>query len=215
MKYDVIFWDWNGTIIDDVDICIETVNSLLKECGKRPFSARADYHKVFRFPIIDYYRDAGFDFDEVSFDVLAHKYIARYDVNCRRARIFSDILNVLNTFKRDGVKQIMLTASERGDLIRWLDEIDARKYFDDIIANDDIYAVGKADIAKKWLKNHPEIDISRAVMVGDTTHDVEVAHAMGIDAVTIARGHSAKQSLEKTGAPVFDNADEMLKYFEK
>lgn len=215
MKYDVIFWDWNGTIIDDVDICIETVNSLLKECGKRPFSARADYHKVFRFPIIDYYRDAGFDFNEVSFDVLAHKYIARYDVNCRRAKIFPDILNVINTFKRDGVKQIMLTASERGDLLRWLDEIDARKYFDDIIANDDIYAVGKADIAKKWLKKHPEIDISRAVMVGDTTHDVEVAHAMGIDVVTIARGHSARQSLEETGVPVFDNADEMLKYFEK
>ena len=31
MKYDVIFWDWNGTIIDDVEICMETVNSLLKE----------------------------------------------------------------------------------------------------------------------------------------------------------------------------------------
>lgn len=44
---------------------METVNSLLKEYGKKPFSARAEYHKVFRFPIIDYYRDAGFDFDEV------------------------------------------------------------------------------------------------------------------------------------------------------
>ena len=107
MKYDVIFWDWNGTIIDDVEICMETVNSLLKEYGKKPFSARAEYHKVFRFPIIDYYRDAGFDFDEVPFDVLAHKYIARYDVNCRRAKIFPDILNVLCTFKRDGIKQIM------------------------------------------------------------------------------------------------------------
>ena len=52
-------------------------------------------------------------------------------------------------------------------------------------------------------------------MVGDTTHDVEVARAMGIDAVTIARGHSARAALEKTGASVFDNADEMLKYFEK
>lgn len=50
MKYDVIFWDWNGTIIDDVEICMETVNSLLKEYGKKPFSARAEYHKVFRFP---------------------------------------------------------------------------------------------------------------------------------------------------------------------
>ncbi|UKI51449.1 MAG: HAD hydrolase-like protein [Clostridium sp.] len=64
-------------------------------------------------------------------------------------------------------------------------------------------------------KNHPEINLERAVMVGDTTHDVEVARAMGIDAVTIARGHSARAALEKTGAPVFDNADEMLKYFEK
>lgn len=214
MKYDVIFWDWNGTIIDDVEICMETVNSLLKEYGKKPFSARADYHKVFRFPIIDYYRDAGFDFDEVPFDVLAHKYIARYDVNCRRAKIFPDILNVLCTFKRDGIKQIMLTASEKNDLIRWLDEIDALKFFDDIIANDDIYAAGKADIAKRWLKKHPEINLERAVMVGDTTHDVEVARAMGIDAVTIARGHGARVALEKTGAPVFDNADEMQKYFE-
>lgn len=34
-------------------------------------------------------------------------------------------------------------------------------------------------------------------MVGDTTHDVEVARAMGIDAVTIARGHSARAALEK------------------
>lgn len=212
MKYDVVFWDWNGTVIDDVDICIETVNSLLKECGVKTFSTRADYHAVFRFPIIDYYRAAGFDFSKVPFDVLAHKYIARYDVNCRRAKIFPDVENVLNTFKKSGIKQIMLTASERNDLLRWLNEIDALQYFDDVIANDDIYAVGKAEIAKKWLSEHKEIDVKRAVMVGDTTHDVEVARVMGVDAVTIARGHSSKAVLEKTGAPVFDDAEEMTKY---
>ncbi len=214
MKYDVIFWDWNGTIIDDVDICIETVNSLLKECDVSTFSTRADYHKVFRFPIIDYYREAGFDFDKVPFDVLAHKYIARYDVNCRKAKIFPDVLKVLCTFKEQGIKQIMLTASEKKDLIKWVTEIDAMQYFDDVIANDDIYAVGKAEIAKKWLENHKEIDKKRAVMIGDTAHDVEVAKVMGIDAVTIARGHNAKSALEKTDAPVFDDALMMLKYFE-
>ena len=52
IKY--IFFDFNGTIIDDVDLCLELLNKLLKSQNKPTFDIDG-YKKIFTFPIIKYY----------------------------------------------------------------------------------------------------------------------------------------------------------------
>ena len=58
----MIFWDWNGTLMDDVDFTHECLNWMLETHGYPQRYDLAAYRELFGFPIEDYYRCAGFDF---------------------------------------------------------------------------------------------------------------------------------------------------------
>ncbi len=61
-----IIWDWNGTLLNDLDLCISAINVLL---GKRelPLLNRQTYKAVFSFPVKDYYKAVGFRFFQRKF----------------------------------------------------------------------------------------------------------------------------------------------------
>jgi phosphoglycolate phosphatase len=52
-SYRHIIWDWNGTLLDDVDYSVGVMNILLRRRGL-PALDRARYHVVFDFPVRDY-----------------------------------------------------------------------------------------------------------------------------------------------------------------
>lgn len=44
-----IIWDWNGTLFDDVDICVDNINWLLKKYNL-PEITKEKYREIFTFP---------------------------------------------------------------------------------------------------------------------------------------------------------------------
>jgi phosphoglycolate phosphatase len=74
-----VVWDWNGTLFDDVDCCVAVANQMLGEFGLRQLDGVAGYRAKFRFPIVDYYRDLGFDTTNTgNFHAAAVRYIELY-----------------------------------------------------------------------------------------------------------------------------------------
>ena len=51
----VIFWDWNGTIVDDAFLFVKIMNSFLRE-KKLPLIDIKQYKSFFGFPLIQYYK---------------------------------------------------------------------------------------------------------------------------------------------------------------
>lgn len=49
-RYDYILWDWNGTLVDDLDANIAIINSLLCQRGL-PMLTKEHYRHIFKFPI--------------------------------------------------------------------------------------------------------------------------------------------------------------------
>ena len=62
-----IVFDFNGTILDDVDLSLKCLNGIVKKYGVRDALNLDEYREVFDFPVIDYYRNVGFDFSKASF----------------------------------------------------------------------------------------------------------------------------------------------------
>lgn len=56
MKLQYILWDWNGTLLDDVQIALDTNNEIFPQFGLPPLGTLEDYLRVFDFPIRDYYK---------------------------------------------------------------------------------------------------------------------------------------------------------------
>lgn len=62
MKPSLVLWDWNGTLLDDVALCVDALNRLLRIYHYPQQYSLAQYREIFGFPIEDYYIRAGFDF---------------------------------------------------------------------------------------------------------------------------------------------------------
>ncbi len=63
---ELILWDWNGTLLDDVDLCVDALNRLLAEFGYPQRYDHDQYRAIFGFPIEEYYIRAGFDFSKAQ-----------------------------------------------------------------------------------------------------------------------------------------------------
>ena len=204
--YDYIIWDFNGTLLDDVDTGIISVNTLLSERGLPTIDSRERYHSVFGFPIIDYYRTLGFDFEKESYEEIAPKWVALYMEHVKVAPLNHYCREALELFRQKGLRQIILSASELSMLRGQLADLGILEYFEDVLGLDNIYAGSKLHVARKWREEPPT---ARALMIGDTDHDVTTAKEMGADAVLIARGHQSREHLESVGVSVFDSLEEM------
>ena len=208
MKYTHILWDFNGTILDDLDAGINSVNQLLSERGLPTVDSHERYYEVFGFPIVDYYRRLGFDFDKEPYEVIAPLWVELYLENVKESPIFDDILPTVELFGKMGLSQTVLSATELEMLKKQLKLVDCLELFDEILGIDNIYAASKVSLAEGWREKNPN---AVPLMIGDTVHDAEVAERIGADCVLIARGHQSRKTLEKAGCPIYEDLDEMLK----
>ena len=163
----IIFWDWNGTLLDDVDFTHGCLNWMLETHGYPQRYDLAEYREIFGFPIEEYYLRAGFDFARHPYPELAADYL----IEQVRARGLED-------------------------------------YFTELLGLQDIYGVSKVQVGKDWLRNSG-VDPAACVMVGDTTHDAEVAAAMGTKCVLCTSGHQSRARLEAVCAHVIDDISQL------
>ena len=198
---ELILWDWNGTLLDDVDLCVDALNRLLAGFG---YPQRYDYERyraIFGFPIEEYYVRTGFDFTKHSFAELAEKYMEDYVPASAACPLADGAIDALEAFKAAGLRQVILSASNLDTLRRQTDERGVTGYFDRLLGLGDIYAKSKVEIGLAYLKENG-FDPARAVMIGDSVHDYEVAQALGVRCVLQSGGHQPPEKLRETGAPV-------------
>jgi len=199
-----VIWDFNGTIFDDVDIGIRSANVLLKRQGLPLIENRKQYRDVFGFPIIDYYRKLGLVTTQESYNELAPIWVDIYNELEKSAKIFDGVEDKLKKIKSAGIKQIILSATEAEMLKAQVKRLGIYDYFDDILGLDNIRAESKVAVAKEWIKKEKP---QKAVFLGDTTHDFEVAKQIGVECILIANGHQSREVLEKCGTKIVDRVD--------
>ncbi len=207
MKYTHIIWDFNGTILDDVLPCLDVVNALLDRRGLKTVNIDT-YKKVFGFPIKDYYRAVGFDFSVESYEELADEWAELYRNAAESCTLCEGVESALAHFASLGLKQIILSATEKNLLRAQLAPLGIESYFEETLALDNLLAVSKVELGKEWIKRERP---QKALFIGDTVHDFETAKAMGVDCVLIAKGHQCKKRLSAMGVPVLDSVLDLIK----
>ena len=209
MKYNYVIWDFNGTLLNDVELCFNLLNKML---SKRGFATVTydRYKEIFMFPVKEYYRLAGFDFDKEPFEVTAVEFIDDYQPMSLELSLYPNTFEVLETVKNNNVTQLILSASKIENLLEQTKHFGLDPYMNAILGIDTIHATSKVSIAKDWiLKNN--VDPKTVIFIGDTDHDFEVASSIGVDCLLIANGHQSKERLLKVTTNVVDEIKDVLK----
>jgi phosphoglycolate phosphatase len=209
VKYTHLFWDFNGTILADMQAGMDSTNQMLRDRGINEIDGLDEYREVFGFPIKEYYRSLGFDFDSEPYEVLAPIWVDLYNENSKNCPMIEGVSETLKAVSSLGVAQIVFSATEKEMLRRQLAELGVIHYFDEIMGLDNIHAASKAHLAKTWRKEHPE---ARVLYVGDTVHDAENAKILEADCLLFTGGHQSKRRLAACGCKMIDKIEELIDY---
>jgi len=193
-SYQHVIWDWNGTLLNDAWLCVDIVNKLLVAHNDLQLDEDS-YREVFGFPISAYYQRIGIDLEKESFEELTQKFIPEYNQRVTGCQLHTDAQAVLQHFETRDLQQYILTAAHKDSVIELLQTYSLTAYFQAIEGLDNHRAESKVDRGIALIE-HQKIDRQKAVMIGDTLHDYEVAEAIGVDCILIASGHQSHSRLE-------------------
>lgn len=206
-----ILWDWNGTLLDDTEICRNIINRLLSK-RNLPALSLERYQKIFSFPIRSYYQKAGFDFSTEAFEKPADEFIFSYKQNIHKAALHDDAKEMLDYFEQKSMSQYVLSAMEQHALDNSIINLGIQKYFIKISGIENHYAHSKTDNAINLVRKN-RMKPEEICLIGDTIHDHEVAQEIGCRCILIANGHQSKDRLLETGRIVLNSLTELKNHF--
>jgi phosphoglycolate phosphatase len=209
MKYDYILWDFNGTILDDVKICLKIINIMMKERKLKPISMES-YTDNMCFPIANYYKLVGLPYEGEEFNNLSvmfnDYYLKNWEKHTKLAKGFIKVADFIN---KVGIKQIIISASKKENLVLQTKILKIDHIFEDMVGQNGINAESKIQYSKKYVDNR-KINPKRILYIGDTIHDYEVASNIKCDYLIYTKGHQSKKALKSV--KTIDNLSDIIKY---
>ena len=205
MKYSCIIWDWNGTLLDDVNACLDSVNDMLTKRGLKNIDMDR-YREVIGVPIRKFYEKV-FDLEKYDYEEIIKDFNEGYIRHLNEVKLSDGAEELLEYFRRQGAKQIIVSSSNNSVLRANTEKYGVSGYFDEILGADDYYASSKIERAVDYLDRN---GCGKALAFGDLEHDYELAKQTGADCVLLASGHDSRQRLKKTGAIVINSLREIL-----
>ncbi len=198
-----VIWDFNGTILDDLELALESLNSLLR-ARDLPVVTVEEHRERFRFPVSEYYRDLGLEIEGDSFAALSDEYHDYYMQHVSSCPLHEGVDEVMSQLAERGVRQYVLSAMHEPLLLRCIQGLGIESYFDAIYGLDDRLAHSKVLRGRELCEAHG-IETERTALIGDTEHDIEVARDLGILPVAAAWGHQASGMFDASTALVADS----------
>lgn len=199
----VVFWDWNGTLVNDAPVLCEVFNTLVAARGYSPVTLE-QYRELYRHPVREMYERIGFDFEKHPFDVVAREWHDLYRQRASSVRLHEDSVQALEALRLRGSRQAILSALPHTVLVESVANHGVEHYFDKVTGiahdrGDSKVHEGRELAGLMGVSGH---DIT---IVGDSSHDAEVARELSARCILVARGGESRSRLEMNGFPVVDS----------
>ena len=205
MDQTCIIWDWNGTLLDDVDAAVNALNRMLSVRGIAP-TTRDYYREHFGFPVRPFYAELGVDLEHEDWDRICvdfHRFVEEEPKFLR-----PDACEALTLAARSGMRQFVLSALREDLLKRDIAAAGIDSFFGALFGVDNLDGATKLDRGHdlvQYLTAASETLPPRIVCVGDTLHDAEVAQALGAQCILVDGGHQTAERLTAAGVPVMSS----------
>jgi len=186
LRYSLIVFDWDGTLIDSTGAIAECIQQAARDMGLDvPDRERARY--VIGLGLHDSLRHAvpGLPSERIMEFVERYRreFVARED----HMRLFPGMLELLEALRARGHALAVATGKSRRGLERSLDACGLRPYFAASRCADETEPKPHPAMLHELLQELASAP-AEALMVGDTSHDVRMAAAAGVDCVAVCYG---------------------------
>jgi len=185
-RFDLIAFDWDGTLFDSTAIIVRCIQAAVRDVGGTvPTDKEASY--VIGMALTQALAHAAPDVPPEKYNDLGNRYRFHYIQHQDDLSLFEGVLPLLNDLRERGHLLTVATGKSRRGLDEALHSVDLRGVFD-----------GSRTADQTAGKPHPlmlqelmaEFDVApeRLLMIGDTTHDLQMAVNAGCASVGVSYG---------------------------
>ena len=186
MNYELVIFDWDGTLMDSTRLIARSLQKACADIGIAVPSER-DALFVIGLNLQDSFRHVAPGLDPEGQQRLAERYRHHFLGDEHGIPLFDGVPGMLSDLHTRGWRLAVATGKARRGLERALDASGLRAWFEATRCADEGFAKPHPDMLLMLL-DMTGVEPRRALMVGDTTHDLELAANAGVDAVAVSYG---------------------------
>lgn len=199
-KYDFIVFDWDGTLMDSTKTIIKCIRLAAKDLGLPvPSVKNASY--VIGLSMIDAMKVAMPDLDPAIYPKVIERYRQHYFNQDNDLVLFDGVDEMLADLAQQGYFLAVATGKSRVGLNRALNASKLLTRFDATRCADETFSKPNPAMLFELTRELGQ-QMSRTLMIGDTTHDLLMARNAGADAIGVSFGAHEIHLLEPL-APVY------------
>ena len=185
-NFDLIAFDWDGTLFDSTQIIVRCIQAAVKDVGGTvPTDQAAAY--VIGLGLAQALAHAAPDVPEAKYPLLSDRYRHHYQRHAHDLSLFDGVLPLLAALKARGYLLAVATGKSRQGLDEALQTVQLKGMFNASRTADK--TAGKPD-PKMLHELMAELGTqpARTLMVGDTTHDLQMALNAGCPSLGVSYG---------------------------
>jgi phosphoglycolate phosphatase-like HAD superfamily hydrolase len=193
-----LVWDWNGTLLNDLDLAVDATNAAFAAIGG-PVVSAADHRRDFRRPVVDYYAFVlGRPVSAEEFARLDRAFHTVYRTRLVECALAADAVEAINAWAGT---QSLLSMWFHDEL---LPEIGRRGLAERLARVDGLRAaVGGGHKAEHLVEHLAALEVKgdETVLIGDSIDDGYAADEVGAACVLYTGGFTDPEVLRASGRP--------------
>ena len=193
MRYQLLVFDWDGTLIDSAQTIVACIQAACRDLGLPvPEDARASHviglglQDALSYAIPGLPRD---DYARVVESYRKHFFARDPDIP-----LFPGTRAMLAGLREHGHILAIATGKSRAGLARALDSTGLQSFFAASRCADQCVSKPAPDMIRE-LMEELGVDEANTLMIGDTVHDLQMAANAGVHAVGVSHGAHPKREL--------------------
>ena len=194
LNFDLIAFDWDGTLFDSTQIIVRSIQAAVADVGGTvPSDTAASY--VIGLGLMEALAHAAPDVPESRYPELGQRYRHHYGIHQNDISLFDGVLPLLADLKARGHLLTVATGKSRRGLDEALHAVELKGRFDGSRTADETAGKPHPRMLHELMR---EFDVSpeRTLMIGDTTHDLQMALNAGCASVGVSYGAHEPDAFE-------------------
>lgn len=211
-RYDLIVFDWDGTVMDSTAVISGSIQSACKDLGLSVPSDETARH-VIGLGLDQALRYAVPDLTEERRPELVARYRHHFLAQDQQIPLFDGARETISELHEKGYWLGVATGKSSVGLNRAMESSRMTHYFHATRTADQTFS--KPNPAMLFeLMDELGVSAERTLMVGDTTHDLQMAINAGVDSIAVGHGaHPAEQLEELQPLAMVENFHELRAWF--
>jgi phosphoglycolate phosphatase len=197
-RYRLIVFDWDGTLVDSTAIIAEAIQSACRDVG---YAAPGDHDAryVIGLGLADAIRHVAPGIAGTRMRELSERYRHHFLLRASEIALFEGAPGLLRDLRVAGYRLAVATGKTRRGLDRALATTGLGSSFDATRCADEGRPKPHPDMLLH-LMELLEVTPGETLMVGDTTHDVQMARSAGAESAAVSHGAHEAHALRAAGA---------------